>query len=120
VKTLLLGGDLRSVEQRHPSYHCPSSFSTDRISKFTMRLTNSIGDQGATHLGSMLCINTSLTNLDLDAPSVQKSQKDKASAITCDGAGALADSLTVNSTLRVLSLNSLTIADKGATALAQV
>ncbi len=83
---------MRSVDQRyHPHLYGPmDGFSTDRISKFTLGLTNSIGDQGATHLGSMLRTNTSLTHLDLDAVLAHEAEKDKiqkkTSAITCDGA----------------------------------
>ena len=69
VQTLLLGGAV-CKNQRYGGYGAYGAHAeccNDRISRFTMRLTNSIGDKGATSLAKMLAVNTSLTRLVLDS-----------------------------------------------------
>jgi len=69
VQTLLLGGAV-CKNQRYGGYGAYGAHTeccNDRISRFTMRLTNSIGDKGATSLAKMLAVNTSLTRLVLDS-----------------------------------------------------
>jgi len=70
IKTLVLGDILRSkrgeIETQDSSGVWSRRKCGDRISHWTMPLINAIGNVGATAIGNMLKINTSLTKLVFD------------------------------------------------------
>jgi uncharacterized membrane protein YgcG len=110
---------------------------SDRISGFALPLTNKIGPAGATKLGEMLAINTSLTHLVLPpevlpelahgavcrCSSAQAGGGDGGEVgvvggVGCAGLGAVAEGLRVNGSLRSLVLDFIPVGDSAATALA--
>jgi hypothetical protein len=122
VRSLILGNAHKQGDDKGDA----AAPRLDRISCWSLQLTNRIGDAGATSLGQMLQTNTSLTELLMDpeidrrlashpyhaASREELMQPAKPKSITSAGIAALSAGVKVNEHLRVLVLDNLEVGDQ--------
>ena len=134
VRSLVLGSGYRRQDAQFAASESDgegeASRRCDRISSWSLQLTNRIGNEGATYLGQMLKENTSLTQLLLD-PEIEPprpgydwhdwwepkrfAKPKKPKSITSAGVAALSAGVKVNHHLRVLVLDDLEVCDQVST-----